>query len=139
VPEPELAVLIRSMSPTLREGSYVYVRVTGEAPAGVRPVVTVREDEGMTLILRQEEADVLGLDYSYVAAWITLEVESDLAAVGLTAAFSAALTEAGISANVVAGFTHDHVFVPRDRAADAVRTLHELAARDTSSTAGSTS
>jgi len=41
----------------------------------------------------------------------------------LTAAVSHVLTGAGISANVVAGYTHDHVFVPLDRADDAMRAL----------------
>ena len=66
--------------------------------------------------------------YDFVAAWITLQVHSALGAVGLTAAVSRVLTEAGISANVVAGFTHDHLFVPHDRADDAVRTLVALTA-----------
>ncbi len=68
----------------------------------------------------------MGVAYEFVAAWITLEIHSALEAVGLTAAVSRVLTEAGISANVVAGYTHDHVFVPLDRADDAMRALAEL-------------
>ena len=51
---------------------------------------------------------------------------SSLAAVGLTAAVAAALTEVGISANVVAAFHHDHVFVPLGRAAEALTCLERL-------------
>jgi hypothetical protein len=69
-----------------------------------------------------------GLEYHFTAAWITLRVHSALDAVGLTAAVSLALTDAGISCNVVAGFHHDHLFVPHTRAADAVRVLEALAA-----------
>jgi len=36
-----------------------------------------------------------------------------LDAVGLTAAFSKALTEVNISANVIAGYYHDHIFVAK--------------------------
>ena len=63
-----------------------------------------------------------------VGEWarISLTVHSDLAAVGLTAAIAAALTSRGISANVVAGFYHDHVFVPWDRRGDAMAALREL-------------
>jgi len=46
--------------------------------------------------------------------------------VGLTAAVSRVLTRAGISANVVAGYTHDHVFDPHERADDAMRALTTL-------------
>lgn len=96
-------------------------------PAGADPVVVVREDEGLTLIMTQEQADELDLAYDFVAAWITLQIHSALEAVGLTAVVSRVLTDAGISANVVAGYTHDHVFVPHDRASDAMRALATLA------------
>ena len=71
----------------------------GGAELGRRaqPVVFVREDEGLTLILPQQQADDLGLPYDFVAAWITLQVHSALSAVGLTAAVSRVLVEAGIS------------------------------------------
>ncbi len=62
----------------------------------------------------------------FVAAWITLQVHSALEAVGLTAAVSHVLTGAGISANVIAGYTHDHVFVPVERADDAMSVLATL-------------
>ncbi len=95
-------------------------------PASADPIVVDREDEGLTLVLTQEEADRLDLAYEFVAAWITLQVHSALEAVGLTAAVSQVLTEAGISANVVAGYTHDHVFVPLQRADDAMRAMATL-------------
>ena len=79
------------------------------------------------MVLRKEDADRLGLDYDYVAGWITLTVQSSLAAVGLTAAVSTALAEAGISCNVVAGYHHDHLLVPADRLDDALAALRRLA------------
>ncbi|HVE95679.1 MAG TPA: ACT domain-containing protein [Pseudonocardiaceae bacterium] len=126
--ETDLMALLRRLSPRLREGAYVYTIVPEAIPPGAAPVVFVREDEGLTLILPPQQADDLGLPYDFVAAWITLQVHSALSAVGLTAAVSRVLAEAGISANVVAGFAHDHLFVPHDRADDAVRTLVALAA-----------
>jgi hypothetical protein len=53
-------------------------------------------------------------------ARITLTVQSSLEAVGLTAAFASVLAQGGISANVIAGFHHDHIFLP---AADADRAM----------------
>ncbi|MCA1676585.1 MAG: ACT domain-containing protein [Actinobacteria bacterium] len=123
--ETDLRALLRGLSPQLREGAYVYTIVRDIPPA---PVVFVREDEGLTLILPQQQADDLGVPYDFVAGWITLQVHSALTAIGLTAAVSRVLTDVGISANVVAGFTHDHLFVPHHRADDAVRTLAALAA-----------
>ncbi|WCI09543.1 ACT domain-containing protein [Arthrobacter sp. OVS8] len=51
-----------------------------------------------------------------------------LEAIGLTAAVSAALTEAKISCNVLAGFHHDHILVPVADADQALEVLHELVA-----------
>lgn len=116
------------MGPHLNSGRYVFTCVE-KIPKGVTPVVTVTEDEGLTLVARQEEADKAGLEYDYVAGWITLRVRSSLEAVGLTAAVSAELAEAGISCNVVAGFHHDHLFVPHDRVVAAIELLDSLAAR----------
>ncbi len=124
--ETDLAALLASMSPHLNDGSFVFVLADGTA--GVEDaVVTVAEPEGLTLVLPRERADELGLPYTFVASWITLQVHSALEAVGLTAAFSTALTSEGISANVVAGYFHDHLFVPEDRRDDAMRALGRLA------------
>lgn len=121
--------LLGGMRPRLAPGRYVYTRVDGAAPEEVTPVVTVAEEEGLTLVVPQQEADAAGLAYDYVAGWITLRVHSALEAVGLTAAVAQALAEAGLSCNVVAGFHHDHLFVPYERAVEAVELLERLAAR----------
>ena len=81
----------------------------------------------MTLVLPQQQADDLGLPYDFRRRLDPLQVHSALSAVGLTATVSRVLAEAGISANVIAGFTHDHLYVPYDRADDAVGTLATLA------------
>ncbi len=125
--ETDLAALLRGLAPRLHPGAYVFTSVPGEVPEGADPVVVVREEEGTALVLARERADALGLPYGYVAAWITLQIHSALEAVGLTAAVSRALTDAGISANVVAGLVHDHVFVPHERSHDALAVLEALA------------
>ncbi|MEE1927281.1 ACT domain-containing protein [Streptomyces sp. TRM 70351] len=127
--ERDLTKLLSGMRPDLRQGPYVFTTVTGPAPVGLHPVVTVAEDEGTTLVLPRSEADAAGLPYDYVAGWITLRVHSALAAVGLSAAVTTALAEAGISCNVVAGHHHDHLFVPYEVASVAVATLEDLARR----------
>ncbi|MDX2743170.1 MULTISPECIES: ACT domain-containing protein [Streptomyces] len=127
--ERDLRTLLHSMRPELNPGRYVFTTVPGgETPAGVTPVATVAEREGMTLVLPESEAVAAGLAYDYVAGWITLRVHSALDAVGLTAAVSLALTDAGVSCNVVAGYHHDHLFVPYARAEEAVQVLEALAA-----------
>ncbi len=132
VGERDLQKLLGWMRPTLNPGRYVYCTLPAKIPSGLRPVVTVAEAEGPTVVVAQEEADSLGLRYEFVAAWITLEIHSALEAVGLTAAVATRLAEIGISCNVVAGFHHDHLFVPADQADRAVTALQELAAQNRS-------
>ncbi|MFH5210710.1 ACT domain-containing protein [Antrihabitans spumae] len=121
--ERDLTRLLKDMRPHHNPGRYVFVTVVGPIPDDVRPVVTVRETEGWTLVLPQAEADTVGLAYHYVAGWITLSVHSALDAVGLTAAVATTLAAAGISCNVVAGFHHDHLFVPHGRVGEALALL----------------
>ncbi|WP_189321863.1 ACT domain-containing protein [Streptomyces flaveus] len=127
--ESDLRKLLSGMRPTLNPGRYVFTTVEGGVPSGVTPVVTVAEQEGLTLVVRLDEADAVGLEYEYVAGWITLRIHSALEAVGLTAAVARELADAGLSCNVVAGFHHDHLFVPYEHAAQAVAVLEDLALR----------
>jgi uncharacterized protein len=112
-----------SLRPQLHPGRYVFVTVAEGVPLGVAPVVTVVEPEGLTLVLPQAQADEAGLAYDFVAGWITLLTQTSLEQVGITADFSRRLADAGISCNVIAGYHHDHLFVPHDRADEAVALL----------------
>ena len=126
-PISNLSVLLGSMEPKLHDGVYVYcVAPHGSDVAGLSPVATISESEGLTLVLSEEQAIGAGLRVLFRAAWITLMVHSDLEAVGLTAAFAHALGQAGISCNVVAGAYHDHIFVPFEQAQLAMEALIEL-------------
>jgi hypothetical protein len=109
--ERDVGLLLSSLDPELHDGSYVFALAPGGVvPAGVDPIATVGEEEGLTLVLSQEQADRAGLAYDDPPlAWFTLRVHSTLADVGLTAAFSAQLTRAGISCNIVAALHHDHL------------------------------
>jgi len=126
--ETSLPALLKSLSPVLNEGDYVFCSIAShEDLRGLEPQGSFREREGLTVILRCEHAEQLNLNVDYVATWITLNVHSALSAVGLTAAFAAALSRAGISCNVVAGYYHDHLFVAKDDGPRAIVVLQQLA------------
>ena len=122
----DLTQLLRSLEPVLRSGEFVYATVL-DLPAGLPVEATVREPEGLTVVLRRDVADAHGIAYDYVAAWITLTVHSSLEAVGLTAAFATALAREGISCNVLAGHHHDHLLVASADTDRAVQVLRRLA------------
>ena len=127
MPVSDLATLLSQMRPELHSGRYAFVTLPpGCSLDQSRLVASIREPEGLSVILAEEDANDLQLPVAFIAAWITLAVNSDLAAVGLTAAFSTALGQAGISCNVVAGVHHDHLFVPVDQAQQAMAVLHAL-------------
>ncbi len=80
-PERDLAVLLRGLRPQLQDGEWVFVTVA--RPPDVEPLASFAEDEGLSLVVRREQADAAGLAYHFVAAWITCTVHSALDAVGL--------------------------------------------------------
>lgn len=126
-PITDLNLLLKSMEPVLNPGVFAFVSVNNAAQlASVKVLASIVEPEGFSAVIAEKDAVSLGLPILFRAGWITLKVNSDLQAVGLTAAFSAALGRAGISCNVVAGAFHDHIFVPMDRAADAMIALKTL-------------
>ena len=104
------------MAPRLDAQAWRFVVVAdGDLPSDVFAII--REDEGLSAIMPGEGGDF---------ARITLMVHSALEAVGLTAAVSGALAEQGIACNVVAGFYHDHLFVPWQRREEALAVLQRL-------------
>ena len=128
----DLATLIAAMDPDVLADQYVFCTVPPDREAAVvaaSPFATVREAEGLSAVLTQAKADAFGLPYDSVHRCIALRVHSSLTAVGLTAAVATALAEAGLSANVVAGHHHDHVFVLAKTAEQAVGVLRGLAER----------
>lgn len=112
------------LAPELQPGTYVFC--VDDGASRVSPVATIREREGLTIVLPREGADEARLPYDLVLAWITLTAPTTLDQVGVTAAVSAALAEAGIACNVIAGFHHDHLFVPAHRGNEALAVLREL-------------
>lgn len=123
-PVSDLQAMLAGMEPTLREGRYRFV------PHGPdedfidllhRTFAMVREDEGMTLVIRARRDDPGPL-----FAGITLQVHSALEGVGLTAAVATALAAKGLPCNVIAAYHHDHLFVPWERREEALEILRSV-------------
>jgi hypothetical protein len=126
-PIADLERLLRTLSPTLHPDTFAFVSLAPSVRLDADDIVaSVREPEGLSVIIAKDLAESAGLASAFDCRWITLSVQSDLAAVGLTAAVARALAGANIACNVVAGTHHDHVFVPVHRAGDAMRVLARL-------------
>jgi hypothetical protein len=127
----QLSELLKAMSPELQAGEFVFCTVAGHTAdyQHLNPLAYFREAEGLTLILALEDAQQAQLPVESRFKQITLTVHSSLEAVGLTAAVASQLAERGISANVVAAYYHDHIFVQSEKAEAALVALRELSAK----------
>jgi len=129
VGETQLRRLLSGMRPVLAPGIFVFVTLPdGRCPEELDPLMSFREAEGLTLILRASEAAERGLSGTFPCRLITLKIHSSLDAVGFLAAITARLAARGIGVNPVAAFHHDHLFVPAHRAEEALEALLALAA-----------
>jgi len=139
IAEVDLQKLLRTMRPEIQiAGEFAFVTISsaessfhGAASISTwceHALMSFREQEGLTLVLPASLADSAGLSFDGTMRCITLTVHSSLQAVGLTAAVSRVLAEAGIPANVVAAYYHDHIFVPTVYAARAISLLEQCSA-----------
>ena len=123
----DLTELVRNMTPILNEGEFVFTQLDNLSLVDRKVTVfEFKESEGTTIVIEKSKADELGLNYDYIASWITLKVNSSLEAIGLTAVFSTELSKNKISCNVVAGYSHDHIFVSKSTAQKAIKVLQTL-------------
>ena len=127
--ERDLDKMLANMAPSLLPGEFVFCSMPGASYgdfADLKPLASVVEAEGLSLLLPRQSADDSGLAYESVHRCISLGVHSSLEAVGLTAAVADCLAGQGISANVIAGCFHDHILVPAGRSGDAMAALSSV-------------
>lgn len=133
--ETDLRTLLERMQPELHELPYVFCSVTQDIYRQLPfdPLGAFWEQEGITLIVSQQQAIDNGLPFDTTWACITLRVHSSLLAVGFLALITGRLARAGISVNVVSGYYHDHLFVlweSRWRAMDELKAMSVQASLD---------
>ena len=126
----DLRTLKATMQPVLLEGRYVFCSLGQEVYAGLefKPLGTFQEQEGITIIITEEQARGVGLPYDSTWACITLRVHSALSAVGFLAVLTGRLAQVGISVNAISAFYHDHLFVPWESRETAMKVLEATAA-----------
>ena len=125
--EKNLTKLLASLTAKLDPDTYVSATTTSEVPPGLKLRMIFEEAEGTTLITTLEQARAHNLAYEYESRMITLDIHSSLEAVGFMAVIATRLAARGLSVNPVSAFYHDHIFVPADRADDAMSELAAIA------------
>ena len=117
------------LKPELLEGEFVFHSLV-DASYGefkeMNPIASIQEKEGLTLVIPKEIADRQNISYESSYRCISLGLTSDLDDYGLTALISGKLNESKISANIFAGKYHDHIFVPSNKAKEALLVLNDL-------------
>lgn len=127
--ERDLEALIVNMKTELDPETFVFVTLIDRAiPAGITPKMIFQEAEGTTLIVTRAQAEAVDLAFQFPCRMITLNVHSALEAVGFIASIATKLAAAGMGVNPVAGFYHDHLFVPEGREDDAMALLQSMTA-----------
>ena len=110
-----------------RHGDYAFCTFT-QLPAAATPFAVINEDEFATAVVPVEQAKLFsGMKEPAPFTRITIEVATSLVAGDLTTAVTQQLTARSIPVNLIAGFHQDHIFVPAERAVEAITTLEEIA------------
>lgn len=124
--ETNLDQLLAGMKPVLHEEIFVFTTFNHDDNlSAFEPIMMFRESEGTTLIITMLEAEREGVQYEFPSRMISLNVHSSLEAVGFLARVTNRLAALDMGVNPVAGFYHDHLFIPADRAEDALKALNE--------------
>ena len=119
---------LKNLNPVLLEGEYVFCTFLSSIYGDhdkLNPIASFNEKEGLTLVVKKESAKLNNLEFNDTFKCISLNLISSLTSVGLTALISKVLADNEISANIYAGYYHDHIFVPLEKANDALKLLCE--------------
>lgn len=128
--ELALGKLLATVTATMADDIYVFATfANNQVPSGLKPLMQFHEQEGTTLILTREAAEKHNIPYEFPCRMITLNVHSSLEAVGFIAVIATELAKQGMGVNPVAGFFHDHLFIPLGREHDALKVIKDIAAK----------
>lgn len=100
--------------------------VRGDMPVGITPVAEVIDRQGRGFALREIDQGEIQLSFDYTVAWITVRAYAVVQAAIFVALARRAFPMAEVSFTAAAGFAHEHLFVPSERAHEAMALLHQV-------------
>ena len=116
------------LQPDLLSDDYVFITFPQKKYGDLEylnPIGFFHENEGITLVISEKMAKFHNLSFEGIFKCISLKFTSKLSSVGLTKKIATLLADKNISANIYAGYYHDHIFVPLERADEAFKLLSE--------------
>tara|TARA_B100000214_G_scaffold63798_1_gene42005 strand:- start:11255 stop:11656 length:402 start_codon:yes stop_codon:yes gene_type:complete len=125
----DLQDILKAINPSLVDEFFIFM--TSKEPINnlvnsLNPIAMFIENEGSTLVITKEIADRNSIHYDAVFKCISLGVHSSLESSGLIAIISGELSKQDIPANVFAGYFHDHIFVPSNKAEKALEIISSI-------------
>ncbi len=134
--ETSLSTLLSTMKIVAHPTTYVFATIPSsrlaDFPIPLSSIILLFREpctsppDQTTLIIPETLATTHTIPHIYVCKMLTVNVHSSLEAVGFMAVLATKLAERGISVNPVSGYFHDHLFVPVERAREAVEVLEGL-------------
>jgi hypothetical protein len=123
----DLQETLNSIKVVCDEIEYGFTSIVDETQIDRDKVLaTFHENGQLAIIAPKQYLDSLNIENEGPYAKLTIDVHTSLELVGLTAVMATKLADHGISANVVAAFYHDHVFVQYDLRKQAQELLEGL-------------
>lgn len=123
----DLQLTLKSLRVICNNIQYGFASIADESIIDRDKVLaTFHEDGRLATIAPKEYLDLLEIKNEGPYAKLTIDVHTSLELVGLTAVLATKLAKHGISANVVAAFYHDHIFVQYKLRQEAIQLLEEL-------------
>lgn len=125
--QTNLQAVLNSMQVVCDDLEYGFATLPAGTDIDPKAVLGVfQEVEGLTLIATKGYLEGSKIAFEGPFAKLTIDVHTSLELVGLTAVLATKLAANNISANVVAAYYHDHVFVQYDLREKATRILNGL-------------
>ena len=127
--QTDLKKILESIDPYLVDESFIFM-TTDQSLSSIsntlNPIASFKEKEGLSIVITQATADKNAITYDSVFSCISLGVHSSLESYGLISTISKELTQNNISTNIFSGYYHDHIFVQRDKAHEALEIISKI-------------
>lgn len=127
--ETSLQQILQQLNPSISTDTFVFVAINNQSllkALGYDPIAFFKEPEGITLVLRKEEADNNMLAYDKELCRITFNAPYHFECAGFNAIIASALAKAGIGVTPLKTLYKRSLLVDKDDAHTALEILRSV-------------